>query len=70
MFAGNDDFHDVVWVWSVRSHVHKSVNPIKILVKKILETDCTLIMVEATAVISSLSRTEQVIHMLMEDSDL
>jgi len=29
-----------------------------------------LIMIEASAVISSLSRTEQVIHMLMEDSDL
>ena len=27
-------------------------------------------MIEASAVISSLSRTEQVIHMLMEDQDL
>ena len=45
------------------------INPVKILVKKILETDSTLIMIEATAVISSLSRTEEVIHMLMEDDD-
>ena len=45
------------------------INPVKILVKKILETDSTLILSEATAVISSLSRTEEVIHMLMEDDD-
>jgi hypothetical protein len=51
-------------------NINFSNNPIKIIVKKLKETDSALIMVEASAVINSLARTEQVIHMLMEESDL
>lgn len=42
----------------------------KILVKKILMTDSTLIMNEATKALKILSKREEVIHILWQDGDL
>lgn len=44
--------------------INNNQNPIKILVKKVLETESTLIMNEATKAIRNLSKTEEVIHIL------
>ncbi len=45
-------------------------NPIKILAKKILSTDSTLIMNEATKALKVFSSREDVIHMLWKDGSL
>ena len=45
-------------------------NPIKILVKKILNTDSTLIMNEACKAIRNLSKTKEVIDLLMMEGSL
>jgi len=50
--------------------IEDKVNPVKILVRKIIDTDSTLILIEGTKAIRNLARTEEVIHMLQADSDL
>jgi hypothetical protein len=50
--------------------IEDKVSPIKILVRIIIATDSTLILIEGTKAIRNLARTEEVIHMLQADSDL
>ena len=50
--------------------ISSNVDPIKILVKKILETDSTLIMNEATKAIRILSKSEIVIEILYKEDAL
>jgi len=45
-------------------------NPIRILANIILRTEPSVIMVEATKAIRNLSRTEEVVDMLMEENEL
>ena len=45
-------------------------NPVRILVKIIMKTQSNMIMVEATKAIKNLSRTEEVIEMLMHEKEL
>lgn len=51
----------------MNNRIESKVNPVRILVKKVLETDSTLIMIEGTKAIKNLSKTEEVIHMLQKE---
>lgn len=46
--------------------INRRVNPIKILVTKILNTDSTLIMNEATKAIRNLAKTPDVLNILKQ----
>jgi hypothetical protein len=50
--------------------ISKNVDPIKILVKKILKTESTLIMNEATKAIKNLSKNPFVIQNLFQEGSL
>jgi hypothetical protein len=58
------------YISKMNNKITKKKNPIKILVKKILDTESTLIMNEATKAIRNLSKTDEVIKLLMIERSL
>lgn len=58
------------YITKLNDEITKKKNPIKILVKKILDTDSTLIMNEATKAIRNLSKNDEVIKLLMNERSL
>lgn len=58
------------WLGEEHKKIKNAQNTIKILVKTILATDSTLIMMEATKALRVLAKREDVIHLLWEDGAL
>ena len=58
------------WIGEEHKKIKNAQNTIKILVKTILATDSTLIMMEATKALRVLAKREDVIHLLWEDGAL
>ena len=54
----------------MNNEIELKKNPVKILMKKLLFTESTQIMIEGTKAIKSLANTKKVIDSLQEDNDL
>lgn len=50
--------------------IKNKINPVRILVRKVTDTESTLIMIEGTKAIKNLAKTEEVIRSLQREKDL